>query len=222
MTHVIRHSALLTYALRSHNSTGFLAFTLRLRDVPQNIVVFDIPRTKLIGLIVPRLGQRSRAEGLESEGEHLRGGRVMEPRLVVFHDVQVRHAYREVDGGRIVRDVEEDEGLPRTYAAVLDALADHVGEQLGDNGGGECPGCGGKALAVLVDHVAFRPDFWLEAGDDLIDAQLVWRLILNSECGDFLAVRSPVHIELVCPITLSPRLATGLGSRWGPGSCRWV
>ena len=167
---------------------GFLVFRLCRGDVPQNVVVPDIPGIKLIGPIMPRLGQSPRAESLEEEGEILRGVRAIGSLLAVFHDAQVRHAYREVDGGRVVRDVVEDEGLPCAYIAVLGALADHVGEELGDNCGGECPGCEGKALAVRVNHVMSQPDFRLEAGSDLTDTQLFRRLIFNSECGDILAI----------------------------------
>ncbi len=109
----------------------------------------------------------------------------MEPRLVVVHDVQVRHAYREIDSSRIVRDVEEDEGLSRAHVAVLDALADHEREELGDDSCGECPGREGEALTVLVDYVTFRPNFRLETRGDLVDAQLVRRLVFDSERRTF-------------------------------------
>lgn len=83
----------------------------------------------------------------------------MEPRLIVVHYVQAWYAYGVIDGVRIVRDVKKDESLPHAHVAILDALADHVREELGDDRGGECPGREGKAPTILVDHVAFRPDF---------------------------------------------------------------
>jgi hypothetical protein len=42
-------------------------------------------------------------EGLEDEGKDFYDSRAIEPRPVVVHDVQARHAYQEVDGSRVIR-----------------------------------------------------------------------------------------------------------------------
>lgn len=63
---------------------GFLAFAIRHGDVPQNIVVLDSPRVKSLGIVTPPPG---RFLCPETEGENLRGGCAMEPRLVVVYDV---------------------------------------------------------------------------------------------------------------------------------------
>lgn len=94
----------------------------------------------------------------------------MEPRLVVVYYVPVRYAYREVDGRRIIWDVEEDKGLSRAHIPVLDALADYIGEELSDDGGGKPPGREGEALAILIDHITFRLNLRLETRDDIVDA----------------------------------------------------
>jgi hypothetical protein len=121
----------------AEGGAGLLAH--RYGDVPQHVVVLHGPGIEARGRVVPEHGRRSHTEGLEDEGEDLRDSCAMEPGLVVVQDVQVRHAYGVVDNGKIIWDVEEDKGLLGAHVPVLDALADLVGEELGDGGGSERP-----------------------------------------------------------------------------------
>ncbi len=46
--------------------------------------------------------------------------------------------------------MEKDESLSRTDVSVLDALADHIGEELGNDSGSERLRREGEALIVLL------------------------------------------------------------------------
>lgn len=108
-------------------------------DFAQHIFELHVPNVKSFSGIVPGLRGRWRKEGLEYEGEDLRDSRAMKSVLIALDHIQIRHAHVVEDRGGIVWNIEKDEDLSRTDVSILHALADHVGEELGNDSGGERP-----------------------------------------------------------------------------------
>ena len=92
----------------------------------------------------------------------------MKPGFVVVDDILIRYTHIIVHYGGIVWNVQEDERLSSRNVPILDALADHVREDLGDDSRSERPRRKHKALTVLIDHVTFRLDLGCQARGYLI------------------------------------------------------
>src|SRR3569833_2748189 len=148
-------------------------------NLAQHVFVLHSPDIKAAGCGMPGLRRRSSTDGSDDEGEDLRDGGAVEHVLVIGDDVQIRHAHVVEDGSRIVRDVKKDEGLSRADVSILYAFADHVGEELGDDGGDEGPRREGEALAVLIDVVPSRLDLGCQPGNALVLALLVWWFVFD-------------------------------------------
>lgn len=129
----------------------------------------------------------------------------MEPVLIVTHNVLFWHTDSGVHHAWIIRDIKETESLSGEEIAISNAFANHIGEELRDDRSGESSSIKGEALAFHVDHVTFRPDLRIKPSGNLVNAQLVWCLILNSDRGNISAFRGPVYAKLVRPVALPLR-----------------
>lgn len=69
-------------------------------------------------------------EGLKDEGEDLPNSCVMEPVLVIVKNIQVRHAYRMVYAGGIIRNLEEVKCLSCAHISILKCLCGSVTSRL--------------------------------------------------------------------------------------------
>lgn len=139
----------------------------------QHIVVLYNPGTEVRSSVVPRLRRRRRTERLDDEGEDLYDGRTVKPVLVVIENILIRHVHVVVDYSQVIGNAQEDEGLPYTDVAELNALSNFIVEELGNGNSSKRLCCECKVVTVVVDHIS------LEELKNLIEKQSVRNKILR-------------------------------------------
>lgn len=171
-----------------------------------------LPQPKYRGL-QPR--RATTAEGDPCEGI---GGQTQRPvrrqcGRAWFHHYQERPDSARthiVDHSRIIRNVQKDKGLSRRDIPILDALANHIREELGENGGSE------RLRRKLITS---RSGWISETRPVIISSRIS---LCGALClGDVFAVRCSVYAEVVRSIALPLPLSLPLCLALSPlGRCR--
>lgn len=92
---------------------------------------------------------------LNNEGKNLGPGGIAKLTRVIVGDVEARHGNVIVDDSGVSGNKQEDKGLTRTQIAILDSLADYIGEKLGSNGGSDLF----RGGLVVIDRIPRGKDF---------------------------------------------------------------